>query len=95
MDYLEALEFVKTKRHLIGQTVKGVTIDELIICPTNPDYFQVFKVKYCETLSADFAITPFKAEDVEVAVVIGKKYLKENRLAIEWKTVDWAEGNLD
>lgn len=95
MNYLEALEFAKTKRHLIGRTVKGATIDELVICPTNPDYFQIFKDKYDETLSADLAITPFKTEDVEVAVVIGKKYLKENRLAIEWKTIDWVEKNID
>lgn len=95
MDYLEALEFAKTKLHLIGRTVKGATIDELIVCPTNPDYLRIFKVKYDETRSADFAITPFKTEDVEVAVVIGKKYLRENRLEIEWKPIGWVEENLD
>lgn len=94
MDYLEALELARTKRHLIGRTVNGVTINKLIICPTNPDYFQIFKNKYYDTHSADLAINQFKTEDVEVAVVIGEKYLRE-KLEIEWKPIDWVEKNID
>ena len=95
MNYLEALEIGKKKHYLIGRTVNGATIDEIIICPTKPEYFQVFQARYFETLSADYAIMPFTNEDVEVGVIIGNKYLKENRVAIEWKTIEWAENNMD
>ena len=95
MKYLEAVEIVKTKQYLIGQKVGGATIDEIIICPKKSDYFQVFEERYWSTLSADFAIIPFTNEEVEVAVIIGKKQIIANNLSIEWKTVDWAEANLD
>lgn len=95
MNYLAAIDIVKEKQNLIGKRIHGVTIDEIIICPTNPDYFRIFEKTYYKTKSAEFAITPFKHEDVEVGVIFGKKYLIENNLLIEWKTIDWVEMNLE
>ena len=95
MKYSEAIEIVKKKQYLIGKTIGGVTIDKIIICPTRPDYFHIFETKYYETFSEDVAITPFQNEDVEVAIIAGEKHLMENRLLIEWKTIAWAEDNLD
>jgi len=95
MKYLEALEIVKKMQGLIGRTVQGATIDKIIICPTNHDYLQIFETRYKETFSADFAIAPFKNEDVEVAVIIGEIYSKVTPFEIEWKTIGWVEENID
>lgn len=95
MKYLDALEIVKKKQGLIGRTVGGATIDKVMICPTNPIFFQNFEARYYETFSADFAIAPFKNEDVEVGVIIGEEYLMKHRLKIEWKPIDWVEENID
>lgn len=94
MEYKEAILLVEEKRYLIGKKVKGETIDEIIICPTNPNHFKSFETIYNETLSADYAIAPFEKDDVEVGVVIGKKRLKEGWLIL-WKTLNWAQNNLD
>ena len=94
MNYQEAKAIVKIKKDLIGQTIKGETIDEIIVCPTKQEHFQQFEKMYFQTLSADDAISLFENEDVEVAVIVGKKRLKERAL-IEWKTLEWVEINLD
>lgn len=82
------------KKQLIGKTINGATIDEIIICPTEPRYFQIFEQTYFQTQSAEYAISPFESENVEIAVIIGKNSLKEN-LFIKWKTLEWAENHLD
>ena len=94
MNYQEAKAIVEKKKYLVGQTIKGETIDEIIVCPSKQEHFQLFEKMYFQTLSADYAISQFENEDVEVAVIIGKKRLKE-RVLIEWKTIEWAETNLD
>lgn len=94
MNYLEAKEIVEKKKYLIGQTIKGEKIDEIIICPRKQEHFQLFEKIYYQTLSADDAISPFENEDVEIGVIIGKKLLKQ-RAVIKWMTLEWAETNLD
>ena len=94
MNYQEAKAIVEKKKYLIGQTIKGETIDEIIVCPRKQEHFQLFERMYFRTLSADSAISSFVNEEVEVAVIIGMKRLKERAL-IEWKTLEWAETNLD
>lgn len=94
MEYLEAIEIVKAKQCLIGKTVKGETIDEFIICPTNSDRLQSFQKEYYKTFSANVNLID-KNEDVQIAVIIGKKHLITKRLALEWKSIDWVEENID
>lgn len=73
MTFEQALQLTNQNRHLIGQTYRGATLDEIIIFPTNPDSNDVFKQVYISTGNAQHAITPFMAEDVHVAVVADKR----------------------
>lgn len=93
MNYKEAKLLIEEKSFLIGKIIMGETIDEIIICPKNQKHFQIFEKTYFQTLSAEYAISPFEDEEVEVAVIIGKRRLKEG-LLIVWKTLEWAENNL-
>lgn len=94
MNYTEAKKIQEEKVHIIGTKIKGETIDELIICPTNPTQLEIFKTIYNETQSAEFATSQFLNEDLDIAVVIGKKRLVQG-LMISWMSLDWVEANLN
>ncbi len=94
MRYSDAIELARAKSYLIGRTINRATIDEIIICPTRPDLLKIFQEKYREGTPANELTASFRDEDLQVAVIIGKKYLREE-CEIEWKTIDWAENNMD
>ena len=69
-DASKKLEF---HNDLLGRSLNGASIDELIIAPTDMDLRQQFEKMYVSSLDAQMAIKPFVAEDVDVCVVFDKK----------------------
>ncbi|WP_158210469.1 hypothetical protein [Myroides phaeus] len=76
MEYNKALKLIEEKSYLIGKKVKGKTIDELVIYPSDDDAKKKFKEIYIATLDADKAIEPFKKFDVDVSVIIAKDKIR-------------------
>lgn len=69
----DASKKLKFHNDLLGRSLNGASIDELIIAPTDMDLRQQFEKMYVSSLDAQMAIKPFVAEDVDVWVVFDKK----------------------
>lgn len=69
MNFLDAVKIAQNNKHLIGKKRKGVTIDDIIIVPTNAHSQEKFQQLYVQTLNAQASIEPFKNEDVEVFII--------------------------
>ena len=66
----DASKKLKFHNDLLGRSLSGASIDELIIAPTDMD------------LRQQMAIKPFVAEDVDVWVVFDKKRIHEQGVLI-------------
>ena len=75
MNFYDAVKIAQNNKHLIGKKLKGVTIDDIIIAPTNAHSQEKFQQLYVQTLNPYESITPFMNEDVEV-FVINKELIK-------------------
>lgn len=62
----DASKKLKFHNDLLGRSLSGASIDELIIAPTDMDLRQQFEKLYVSSLDAQMAIKPFIAEDVDV-----------------------------
>ncbi len=69
MNFLDAVKIAQNNKHLIGKELKGITIDDIIIVPTNAHSQEKFQQLYVQTLNAQASIEPFKNEDVEVYII--------------------------
>lgn len=67
---------------MLGKSLSGASIDELIIAPTDMELRQQFEKLYVSSLDAQIAIKPFIAEDVDVLVVFDKKRIHEQGVLI-------------
>lgn len=67
---------------MLGRSLSGASIDELIIAPTDMDLRQQFEKLYVSSLDAQMVIKPFIAEDVDVWVVFDKKRIHEQGVLI-------------
>jgi hypothetical protein len=77
MTFKEALKEIKNNYALIGKKVKGGTIDELIIYPSDESSKEIYKDLYLKTYDAEKSIEPFKNEDVLVSAIINKKLITQ------------------
>lgn len=78
----DASKKLKFHNDLLGRSLSGASIDELIIAPTDMDLRQQFEKLYVSSLDAQMAIKPFIAEDVDVLVVFDKKRIHEQGVLI-------------
>ena len=76
----DASKKLKFHNDLLGRSLSGASIDELIIAPT--DMRKQFEKIYVSSLDAQMAIKPFVAEDVDVWVVFDKKRIHEQGVLI-------------
>lgn len=72
MKFFDAVQLADSKKHLVGKTIKGTTLDEIIIVPTSTSEFDAFKLLYVQTLDAQQSIIPFMNSDVDVVGVCDK-----------------------
>lgn len=75
-----ALKQIKAHKYLLGKSLNGANIDELLIVPTNVDSRQQFEKLYINCLDAQAAITPFVGEDVEIHAVFDKKRIRTQNI---------------
>jgi hypothetical protein len=78
MDYQSAKEIVQKNNHLIGKTIIGGKIDELIIYPTNESSYDDFFKSYIRTQNAEASVQPYTNEDVEIYAIIDKSRINAN-----------------
>ena len=78
----DASKKLKFHNDLLGRSLSGASIDELIIAPTDMDLRQQFEKMYVSSLDAQITIKPFVAEDVDVRVVFDKKRIHEQGVLI-------------
>lgn len=80
MRFIDALKIAKANEHLIGTTMKGSSIDEIIIMPTNDEEQRMFQTRYVRTMNPQEAIAPFIASDVEVYALFDKRRIRTENL---------------
>lgn len=67
MTYEEAILLRKEHLSMIGaKDAKGVTINEIIIVPSNEQFRKIFFENYLLNKNAEISIKPFIREDLEV-----------------------------
>ena len=67
MNFQEALELIERKKDILGSTTeKGVTIDLILVVPTDSEQREAFVQILMLTRSPQQAILPFTNGDVEV-----------------------------
>ena len=76
MNYNDAVKIAKANSHLIGKEWKGATIDEIIIVPTDAEQRTKFERLYAQTWDAQSAIEQFTNNDVDLAIVCNKSYMR-------------------
>ncbi|WP_177735193.1 hypothetical protein [Flavobacterium inviolabile] len=72
MEYQKAQEIVTNNQHLIGKTIKGGIIDELVIHPTEQESYDNFVTSYIQSGNANLSIQPYRNQDVNVFAIIEK-----------------------
>jgi hypothetical protein len=75
MNYKEAKELAIQKQYLIGQKWGGLNIDEIIICPSDPNLSEQYWRNYIDYgHNADKAALAYIHEDLEVRVFDKKRF---------------------
>ena len=82
MTFIEALRLIEEHHNLIGKSIRGATIDEFVIVPTNPESRTKFDTIFLQTMDAQKAIAQFINEDVVVMVVCDKKKIRDNNILL-------------
>lgn len=78
MKFYEALVVANQKEELIGKLkIKGATLDEVIIAPSNAIDYQHFINSYFNTLDAQKSIAPYIESDVKVLGVFDKIRIRQ------------------
>lgn len=95
MTYKEAVQIKENNEHLIGQIYRGSEIEEIIIQPTNPQEFQLFKSHYIRSLNSNEAIQPFINSDVFVAAVFKRAEILKTKFFFQTDIESLRDENLD
>ena len=77
MTFEEALEQLNENQDLDGKKIKGGTIDEIVIFPSDENSKNIFKDRYFNSHDALESIEPFKHEQVSICAVINKHLLAQ------------------
>ena len=77
MNFFDAVQLAKSKEGLIGKTVQGARLDDIVIVPTSQDELPIFQQIYIQTLNAQQAIAPFMGSDVIVKCVYDKSKIRQ------------------
>ena len=80
MKFIDALKIAKANEHLIGTTMKGSSIDEIIIMPTDKKESEEVQVLFGQTLNPQQSIAPFMGSDVEVYALFDKRRIRTENL---------------
>lgn len=80
MKFDQAIKLIAENNHLLGKKEAHGFIDELIICPTDPELFEKFKENYRLTLDWKKSISPYLNEDVNILCVINKREIRVRNL---------------
>lgn len=80
MNFKEAVALAEKNQNLIGKTLDGATIDEIIIYPTDAGSVERFKKDYARSLNAQQAILPYVDDDCGLAVVLNKEDIRKKNL---------------
>lgn len=79
MKFFEALVVANQKEKLIGKLIiKGATLDEVIIAPSNAIDYEHFINSYFNTLDAQKSIAPYIESDVKVLGVFDKIRIRQD-----------------
>lgn len=82
MDYQKAKELITNNQHLIGKTIKGGIIDELLIYPTEEKSYDRFIKSYIKSGDANNSLLPYKNQDVNVIAIIEKGRINANGILL-------------
>jgi hypothetical protein len=78
MNFIQAKKLFDMNQQLIGRQIKGATIDELVICPTDKAQYEDFIKRHLTTHKGSEAILPFLNEDLDIFCVLDKQRIKVN-----------------
>lgn len=76
MNFLKAVKIADANGHLIGKSMNGCFVDEIIIMPTSDEEQGRFQTRYIRCLNPQEAITPFITSDVEVYALFDKRRIR-------------------
>ena len=83
MTFAEAINIANKKESLVNRlTSNNVTLNEIIIAPTDPDEFAKFIQSYIQTLDAQISIVPFIKSDLMVLGVFDKTRIKDEGILL-------------
>ena len=88
MDFFNAVKLAEANEHLVGKVVKGATIDEIIIMPTDEEEQKAYWQYFVQYLDAQRAIVPFMTSDVEVFALFDKGSIRSKSLSISCNIVN-------
>jgi hypothetical protein len=88
MDFYDAVKLAKANEHLVGKIVKGATIDEIIIMPTDEEEQKAYSMSFAQNLHAQRAIIPFMASDVEVFALFNKRMMRSENYFVTCNIVN-------
>lgn len=91
MNFYDAVKLAKANEHLVGKVVKGATIDEIIIMPTDEKQQKAYSISFAQNLDAQRAIIPFMASDVEVFALFNKRKMRSDIFFVTCNIVNLPE----
>jgi hypothetical protein len=75
MTYKDALELASQKQYLVGRKWNGLNIDEIIICPSDPNLLEQYLRIYIDYgHNAKKAVLAYIHEDLEVGIFDKKRF---------------------
>lgn len=80
MNYEEATAVKEQNGHLIGQTYRGATIEDILIRPTDAKEFDEWSKRYIRTMDGDAAIAPFLESNLAVDVVCDRAKIRTSNI---------------
>ncbi|PKO98521.1 MAG: hypothetical protein CVU13_10205 [Bacteroidetes bacterium HGW-Bacteroidetes-8] len=82
MEFKKAVELSNKNTHIIGKKHKDSIIDEIIVCPTDPDMFNHFFENYLLFGNWEQAIAPYIEKDMTVVVIMDRHRIRAQSLLV-------------